>query len=114
MGRRTCGEPPRSRRGIEEGGFQPSSYLISYSKENLPLPDSWTGYSQLSYDSLPLPTKYLSGVEVLRFRDRAFQAYFNNPDYLNMIQEKFGIEVVAHIKEMVSTPLKRKYSEEKE
>jgi len=81
-------------------------------KENLPLPDSWTGYSQLSYDSMPLPTKYLSGAEVLRFRDRAFQTYFNNPDYLNMIQEKFGTEVIAHIKQMVSMPLKRKYLED--
>ncbi|MBI3321981.1 MAG: radical SAM protein, partial [Candidatus Omnitrophica bacterium] len=44
--------------------------------EGWPLPERWSGYSQHSVDSLPLPTKYLTAAEVLRFRDRAFQVYF--------------------------------------
>jgi len=77
--------------------------------ENLPLPETWSGYSQHAYDTLPLPTKYLSGVEVLRFRDLAFSTYFTNKRYLEMIHQTFGPEVVEHIKEMTSHKLERKY-----
>jgi len=77
--------------------------------ENLPLPKSWTGYSQYSLDTLPLPTKYLSGIDVLKFRDQAFNKYFTNPAYLDLIHQKFGPKAVAHIKEMTSHSLARKY-----
>jgi len=79
-------------------------------KENLLLPDTWSGYSQHAYDTLPLPTKYLSGVEVLKFRDMAFQKYFMGEKYLEMIQKKFGSHVVDHIKEMSDHKLERKYN----
>ena len=78
-------------------------------RQNLPLPKSWTGYSQHAYDSLPLPTKHLSGLEVLRFRDQAFHTYFTNLRYLKMIHKTFGQKVVEHIKEMTSYTLERKY-----
>jgi anaerobic magnesium-protoporphyrin IX monomethyl ester cyclase len=71
------------------------------------LPAKWSGYSQHSADSLPLPTKYLSAGEVLRFRDEAFQKYFCNPAYLQMIDRRFGPAVVQHISEMVSHKLVR-------
>ncbi|MBM4339187.1 MAG: radical SAM protein [Deltaproteobacteria bacterium] len=77
-------------------------------KEGWPLPRTWSGYSQHSVDTLPLPTKYLSGAEVLRFRDDAFQAYFNTPRYLNMVTRKFGPETAQHIREMASHRLLRK------
>jgi anaerobic magnesium-protoporphyrin IX monomethyl ester cyclase len=73
-----------------------------------PLPESWSGYSQHSVDTLPLPTNYLSAAEVLRFRDRAFQQYFTAPHYLEMIRGKFGEETVAHIRAMASHTLVRK------
>ncbi|HEY44603.1 MAG TPA: radical SAM protein, partial [Anaerolineae bacterium] len=47
-------------------------------KEGWSLPETWQGYSQYSYETRPLPTKHLSETEVLRFRDYAFQLYFNN------------------------------------
>ena len=72
------------------------------------LPKSWLGYAQLSEETLPLPTKYISGREVLRFRDKAFKEYFSRPEYLSMIQEKFGKKAVLHIKEMLKYPIKRK------
>jgi anaerobic magnesium-protoporphyrin IX monomethyl ester cyclase len=78
--------------------------------DKLPLPDSWTGYSQHSYDSLPLPTRHLSGEEVLAFRDRAFQAYFRNPQYIDMIKKTFGISIVRHIEMMTSQKLERKHT----
>ena len=76
-------------------------------KENLPLPEKWTGYSQHSDDSLPLPSKYLNAAEIIRFRDDAFQKYFNHPAYLEMVRRKFGDTTVAHIRQMVSFPLER-------
>jgi anaerobic magnesium-protoporphyrin IX monomethyl ester cyclase len=49
---------------------------------------AWNDYSQFS----KAPTT---------FRDRAFNAYFNNPDYLSMVERKFGIEGVKDIKAML-------------
>ncbi len=82
-------------------------------KNNLTLPEDvkdigWIGYSQHSYKCFPLPTKTLSSVEVLKFRDEAFGKYFTNEKYLKMIREKFGEKVEGHIKEMTKIKLKRK------
>jgi anaerobic magnesium-protoporphyrin IX monomethyl ester cyclase len=88
----------------------PGSQLYNLAlKEGWPLPGNWSGYSQHAIDTLPLPTKHLSGAEVLRFRDHAFQVYFNSPKYLEMIACKFGTETARGIKEMAAHPLKRKY-----
>ncbi len=76
-------------------------------QEGWPLPSTWSGYSQHSVDSLPLPTKHLSAGEVLEFRDRAFQVYFNSPRYLRMIEQKFGAETAQHIREMTVHKLVR-------
>lgn len=81
-------------------------------KENWELPMDWHGFSQHSYEMHPLPSKYVSAKEVLRFRDNAFHQYFENPDYLRMIEEKFGTEVRRHIEEMTKTRLKRRLIEE--
>ncbi|MBI3862016.1 MAG: radical SAM protein, partial [Planctomycetia bacterium] len=75
--------------------------------QNWELPEKWSGYSQHSVDSKPLRTKYLSGAEVLAFRDAAFQKYFNAPSYLNMVADKFGQETVDHIRQMTSHKLVR-------
>ncbi|HOD12658.1 MAG TPA: radical SAM protein, partial [Candidatus Omnitrophota bacterium] len=71
------------------------------------LPQSWIGYSQLSPETLPLPTKHLSAAQVLKFRDEAFDAYFRDPRYLDMIQKKFGSKTVKHVQQMLQTKLKR-------
>jgi anaerobic magnesium-protoporphyrin IX monomethyl ester cyclase len=76
-------------------------------KEGWLLPDKWSGYSQHAVNSLPLPTKHLSGAEVLRFRDHAFDAYFNSPRYLDMVQKKFGDQTAGHIRDMASHKLVR-------
>jgi radical SAM superfamily enzyme YgiQ (UPF0313 family) len=72
------------------------------------LPDSWSGFSQHSYDCTPLPTEKIPAETVLRFRDDAFHKYFENPAYLAMIRRKFGVETVGHIQEMTRTRLRRK------
>ena len=80
-------------------------------RERRDLPKEWCGYSQLSYETLPLRTKYLSSSEVLRFRDEAFQIYYTNPNYIQMIQNTFGPRIVKHIKEMTSQKLERKFNQ---
>ena len=89
----------------------PGSRLYEMALENeWPLPGSWEGYSQYAYETLPLPTNYLNGGQVLSFRDYAFHAYYNNPRYLNMIEKKFSVSTAFHIREMASKKLDRKYA----
>lgn len=83
-------------------------YDLAVSKD-WPLPENWSGFSQHSVDTLPLPTNYLTGPEVLAFRDKAWQKYFANPDYLSMVERKFGVATVKHIKEMASHTLVRQH-----
>lgn len=79
-------------------------------REGWKLPEVWHGYSQYAYETLPLPTKYLSGHEVLKFRDRAFIEYFSNPVYLEKIKTKFGQGAFQSISDMVNRKLVRKYA----
>jgi len=74
------------------------------------LPDTWSGYSQHSTDSLPLPTKHLPASEVLKFRDYAFHTYFTHPPYLAYVERRFGADTLAHIQEMAAHRLERKYA----
>ena len=81
----------------------PGSQLYSLAKKNKwKLPDDkggpgWIGYSQHSYDTLPLRTNHLKASEVLDFRDKAFNTYFNNTNYLNMIKKKFKKYIIIYI-----------------
>lgn len=78
--------------------------------EGWKLPDNWNGYSQHSVDTLPLQTRYLSGSEVLRFRDWAFHRFFEDPRYLEMVQKKFGQQAVEEVRRMTSYRLQRRYA----
>jgi len=71
------------------------------------LPERWSGFSQHSYDCRPLPTEKVSAAEVLRFRDSAFHDYFEDPNYLEMVTGKYGIETRRHIEAMTGTRLRR-------
>ena len=77
-------------------------------REGWALPTSYEGFAFLSYESQPLPTKYLSSAEVLKFRDDAWQTYFTNPTYLNLVDKKFGATERQNIEEMAKIRLKRK------
>jgi radical SAM superfamily enzyme YgiQ (UPF0313 family) len=72
------------------------------------LPDSYAGYAFLSYDSEPLPTKYLTAAQVLKFRDEAWQKYFSNPVYLNLVEAKFGVTQRKNLEDMAKIKLVRK------
>lgn len=73
-----------------------------------PLPETWSGYSQHSVDSRPLPTKHLAADEVLQFRDEAFQRYFSDPSYLKRVEQVFGPQTVREIREMTLHKLPRR------
>ena len=79
-------------------------------REGWPLPKSWSGYSQHSVDTLPLPTKYLTPAQVLRFRDHAFQVYFTGSRYLDMVAQKFGAQTAQHVREMANHKLVRQHA----
>ncbi|OGT79645.1 MAG: B12-binding domain-containing radical SAM protein [Gammaproteobacteria bacterium RIFCSPLOWO2_02_FULL_61_13] len=72
------------------------------------LPETWLGYSQHSYETLPLRTEKLPAAEVLRFRDQAFHRYFSDSGYLGSVREKFGAPVVAHLQRMTQIRLERR------
>ena len=72
------------------------------------LPESYSGYAFLSYDSQPLPTKHVTAAEVLRFRDEAWQQYFSNAAYLKLVESKFGEKERANVEAMAKVPLRRK------
>ncbi|NBX84516.1 MAG: radical SAM protein [Gammaproteobacteria bacterium] len=87
----------------------PGSKLYDMAVENeWPLPESWIGYSQHSYEAFPLRTEKLTNAEVLKFRDEAFMKYFTHPKYLELVNEKFGSGVVEHLNQMTKIKLKRK------
>lgn len=80
--------------------------------KNIATPDleggpGWIGYSQHAFNCMPLPTDTLKYTQVLDFRDKAFNDYFKGESYLNMIEHKFGREVVDHINQMTSYDLPR-------
>ncbi|HEY7655536.1 MAG TPA: radical SAM protein [Burkholderiales bacterium] len=90
----------------------PGSKLYAMAVEKKwPLPDSWIGYSQHSYETFPLRTDALTSAEVLAFRDDAFHRYFTSESYLALVRRKFGEDVVGHIRGMTKIRLKRRLLE---
>ena len=79
-------------------------------KEGVPLPKTWLGFAQFSEETFPLPTRYCTSAEVLRFRDMAFQQFHSNPAYLAMIRQKFGVKTEEHIRQMLQYKIQRKYA----
>jgi len=87
----------------------PGSPLYNQAVANgLKLPDSYAGFSQHSYECQPLPTRYLSAEQVLKFRDFAWRKYHSEPDFQNMIKENFGDAAVDQINDSLKIKLKRK------
>ncbi|WP_206484742.1 radical SAM protein [Thalassotalea sp. G2M2-11] len=76
-------------------------------QNNIELPKEWSGYSQHSKDCLPLATEFESAATVLKFRDDAFHEYFENENYLNFIEQKFGKDTRTHIEKMSGARLCR-------
>ena len=71
----------------------------------------WKSYALYGYDCRPMATKYLSAAQVLRFRDEAFISYHSRPEYLGMIEKRFGNATREHIVRMTGKTLKRRILE---
>ena len=80
----------------------PRYYGLLFNIENV------SEFGFLTYDSKPMSTKYVSSSEVLEFRDNAWQTYFTNPAYLNLVEKKFGSEEKDNVVKMSKIKLKRK------
>ncbi|MFT5387236.1 MAG: anaerobic magnesium-protoporphyrin IX monomethyl ester cyclase, partial [Candidatus Omnitrophota bacterium] len=92
----------------------PGSPLYGQAKKaGWKLPEEYSGYSQHSYDQQPLPTKYLTAAQVLKFRDDAWMTYHTNPAFLELLKNKFGQVAVDLTLESTKIKLKRKLLEEK-
>jgi radical SAM superfamily enzyme YgiQ (UPF0313 family) len=87
----------------------PGSPLYNTVKQNgWDLPSSYEGFAFLSYEAEPMRTKYLSAAEVLRFRDEAWQTYFTNQNYLNLVEQRFGSTQRSNVEDMAKIKLNRK------
>lgn len=71
-------------------------------------PKEWNEYSLYGYDCKPCPTKYLTREEVLRWRDEKYVSYYQRPEYLKMIEGKFGKDTSNHVVQMAMMSLERK------
>jgi radical SAM superfamily enzyme YgiQ (UPF0313 family) len=86
----------------------PGSPLYFYAqKQGWDLPKRYEEFAFLSYECKPLPTKYLTAKEVLNFRDKGWETYFKNDNYLSMIEKKFGSQARQNIIGLSSVKLKR-------
>lgn len=80
-------------------------------KEGWKLPDTYSGFSQHSYNTQPLPTKYLTSEQVLAFRDEAWMKYHTNPAFLSLLKNKFGQKSMDETIKSTKIKLKRKILE---
>ena len=86
----------------------PGSKLYKDALDNdYKLPKDYAGFSFHSYDTMPLPTKFLTPSQVLEFRDKAFSTYHSYSKFLDRIRYKYGMDAVNNIKEMTKIKLKR-------
>jgi radical SAM superfamily enzyme YgiQ (UPF0313 family) len=84
----------------------PGSQLWEQTDDSL-LPETWADYGQYSPKFVPLPTKTLTGREVLAFRDMAFKEYSTRKVYLEMIQSKFGRRAHDHVLDVLRLEVER-------
>ena len=87
----------------------PGSELYKFALERgYSLPNSYSGFSFHSEDTLPLPTTELTAAEILAFRDQAFLDYHTDEKFLNTISNKFGEKAKNSILDMTKVKLTRK------
>ena len=87
----------------------PGSPLYTNAKiQGIELPQKYSEFGFLTYDSKPMATKYVSSAEVLKFRDDAWQKYFTNSNYLDVVENKFGVTERENVVDMSKIQLKRK------
>ena len=78
------------------------------------LPKKWEQYGFFAPNSLPLPSKYLSSEEIIKFRDAAFNAYFGNKNYQDLVAKTFGEDKRNAVLKMLTKKLDRVVKPERE
>jgi radical SAM superfamily enzyme YgiQ (UPF0313 family) len=76
--------------------------------EGWALPDTYQGYGFLSYEAAPMSTKHVSAAEVVKFRDMAWHRYHTDPNFLNLVENKFGLDARVGINDLTKIKLKRR------
>jgi len=77
-------------------------------KNGYKLPDNYEAFSFHSYNTQPLPTKYLSPEDVLSYRDECYVKYHSSSKFINKVRECYGDSAVENIRDMLKIKLKRK------
>ena len=72
------------------------------------LPNTYSGFSQHSYDTLNLGNNHVSSAEILAFRDKAWDIYHSSEKYLNLLENKFGQKARDELDSTKTIKLKRK------
>lgn len=80
--------------------------------ENWELPESYSGFSQHSYDMLNLRNQNLTAAEICGFRDEAWTRYNTDPSYLSLLESTFGVEAKQNMIDTCRIKLSRKLLEE--
>lgn len=68
----------------------------------------WLGYSQHSYESLPLRTEALTHEQVLDFRDQAFLIYHQRPKYQALLYNSFGPETLKAMQDITAAGMPKR------
>jgi anaerobic magnesium-protoporphyrin IX monomethyl ester cyclase len=76
-------------------------------RKGIPLPATYAGYSQHSYETLNLANDNLRAAEILRFRDDAWMKYHTDASYLALLENKFGIAARQDLEQTTQVTLKR-------
>lgn len=76
--------------------------------ENWELPESYSGFSQHSYDMLNLRNQNLTAAEICGFRDEAWTRYNTDPSYLSLLESTFGVEAKQNMIDTCRIKLSRK------
>jgi len=85
-----------------------SRLYVEAKRDGIKLPDTYSGYSQHSYDTQNLPTENLTAAEILKFRDEAWTKYHTNPAYLDLLENKFGKKAKQNVVDTAIIKLKRR------
>lgn len=85
-----------------------SPLYLEAKKEGKELPETYSGYSQHSYDSLNLSNGNLTSAEIQKFRDYAWNKYHTNPKYLDQLEKNFGLASRKELEATTKVKLKRK------
>ena len=91
----------------------PGSPLYAQARrEGAELPKNYAGYSQHSYETLNLRNNSLTAMEILRFRDHAWDTYHTSKKYLDLMKSKFGNRAFNELNTTKKIKLRRRLLEE--